>query len=700
MPRGRVGMSTKMTREQLLKELDTLRLRIAEMEALEVERRQVEQMLAESEQKYRTLAESSLEGICVSKGHQIILANKALLKMMGYESFEEFSRVSLLDIIAPESKAMVQERVEKRARGESVNPRYQCKFIRKDGQTRDFEISTAEVVFWGEEHVQSTFRDITEQKRAEEALRESETKYRTLFVTILDGTIVIDAETLTILAANEAAAKMYGLDSAKDSIGMNLFDFVAPEETQRVARVITEDLFQKDLRQVNEFRTLTKDGREIWVSAKGARTEYEGRLAGLISLRDVTERRRVEEEVLRHNRELTALHQALTSITQTLDLKGVLEEIVAQAGIAVDSAYTSIVLVNPDGSLGMGAEDFVDIPPLSVRARRQGVTRSIINSGQGAVIDDAESYECTNPALLRTGINSYAGMPIKSKDKTIGVLFVHSKQRSAFRDRVGLLTNFANQAAIAIENARLYEEASTVGALREANRLKTELLANVSHELRTPLASIKGYCTSTLRFYDKLSNEEKIDYLREINRASDRLTELVENLLELSRLEDAGLKIDKELTKIGPVIAAAVEDIRRKAEEHQLVTRVAKPLPMVEADPRRLRQVMDNLLSNAVKYSPQGTKVTVLCEAKGREMVVGVRDEGVGIAPEEEARIFERFYQVAMAGGGKPSGTGLGLTICKRIVEAHGGRIWVESKVGKGSTFYFAIPIAEAGSNA
>jgi signal transduction histidine kinase len=404
-------------------------------------------------------------------------------------------------------------------------------------------------------------------------------------------------------------------------------------------------------------------------------------------------RKRIEDAVRRQNEQLKALHNILLSITQTFDLDKILKEIVSQARTVLGSEYTSIVTLNNDGSLGIDCEDFVGIPPLRVRARAKGITRSIITTGQPVAIDDIEADENPNPALVSAGIRSYAGVPIETKDRTMGVLFVHSTKPAAFSQSMALLTSLANQAAIAMENARLYQEASTVGALQEANRLKTELLANVSHELRTPLTSIKGFCTSTLRFYNRLTDDEKLDSLREIDRASDRLAELVENLLELSQLEDAGLKIDKELTRIEPVITATVEDMKRKAKEHRFVTRVAKPLPVVEADPRRLRQVIDNLLSNAVKCSPPGTEVAVLCEVKGREMVVGVRDQGVGIAPEEQARVFERFYQVALPGGGKPSGAGLGLTISKRIVEAHGGRIWVESEVGKGSTFCFALPL-------
>jgi signal transduction histidine kinase len=404
------------------------------------------------------------------------------------------------------------------------------------------------------------------------------------------------------------------------------------------------------------------------------------------------EHKRSQDAVRRQNEQLKALHNILLSITQTFDLDKILREIVSQARTVLGSEYTSIVTVNNDGSLGIGCGDFVDIPPLRIRARAKGVTRSIISTGQPVAIDDIATDENPNPALISARIRSYAGVPIKTKDRTMGVLFVHSTKPTAFSRSMVLLTYLANQAAIAMENARLYQEASTVGALREADRLKTELLANVSHELRTPLASIKGYCTSTLHFYDRLTDDEKLDSLREIDRASDRLAELVENLLELSQLEEAGLKIDKELTRIEPVITATVEDMKRKAEEHRFAVCVTKPLPALEADPRRLRQVMDNLLSNAVKYSPPGTEVAILCKAKGKEIVVGVRDQGVGIAPEEQVRIFERFHQVEMPGGGKPSGAGLGLTICKRIVEAHGGRIWVESELGKGSTFYFSLP--------
>ncbi len=412
----------------------------------------------------------------------------------------------------------------------------------------------------------------------------------------------------------------------------------------------------------------------------------------LALIRQVTERKRAEEAVARHSRDLTALYGALLATARSLDLEEVLKEIVHQVSAALDSAYTSIVTVDEEGNLGISSEDSVGMPAPGVKPRPGGYTRRIIETGEAIVIDDAESDENTNLLLKAAGVKSYAGVPIRSKAATIGVLFVHSLQPKAFGHRVDLLAAFANQAAIAIENARLYREASTAGALREADRLKTELLANVSHELRTPLTSIKGYSTTMLRHYEKIGDDEKRQYLEEISQASDKLKELIENLLQLSKLEAGGLPLKREPTDITCLIDKAVKDMQQKAEKHHLASQLADSPVVAEVDPRRIRQVVDNLLDNAVKFSPEGTDISVRCELKDSELMVSVQDQGPGISSHELERVFERFYQASPRVFHKERGAGLGLSICRRIVEAHGGRIWVKSELGQGSTFMLTLP--------
>ena len=160
-----------------------------------------------------------------------------------------------------------------------------------------------------------------ERKKAEEALRESEERYRALFEQKLEGVLVI-GETMKVLLANQAAADMFGFDSVEEALEVNMFDYIAPEERERALKIITEDMFEKDLRQINEFRTITKDGREIWISAIGVKTEYQGRLAGLVSFRDITEQKRVEEALKESEENLRTYLESAPDGVYLNDLKG------------------------------------------------------------------------------------------------------------------------------------------------------------------------------------------------------------------------------------------------------------------------------------------------------------------------------------------------------------------------------------------
>jgi PAS domain S-box-containing protein len=234
-----------------------------------------------------------------------------------------------------------------------------------------------------------------------------------------------------------------------------------------------------------------------------------------------------------------------------------------------------------------------------------------------------------------------------------------------------------------------------ISALQEVERLKAEFLSMVTHDLRGPLSTIKGLSSSMLMDSGPVDDETTLEYVRTIDEEADRMSELVGNLLDMSRIEADAMSMDPELCHLADITAEAVRRIERSREggNHKIVTDVPLTLPEIFADYDQIGRVLSNLLSNAIKYSPQGSEVRITSYQSpdnSGEIVTKVADDGVGIPSEEMDKIFDKFYRVtSQRGRGRP-GSGLGLAICKAIIESHDGKIWVESEPGKGSTFYFS----------
>ena len=295
---------------------------------------------------------------------------------------------------------------------------------------------------------------------------------------------------------------------------------------------------------------------------------------------------------------------------------------------------------------------------------------------------------------LREDLRSYLAVPLEVKARVIGVIQLGAPEPNTYDEHdERRLATLARYAAVWIENVRLFEEAAKVEALRRVDRLKSELLSTVSHELRTPLASIKGYTTSLLRTDVEWDEETRREFLQIIDEESDRLSGLIEDLLEMSEIEAGVLRVEKEPVKLSRLAQKVVRKLKPTARSHPITVSAEPDVPETMGDPRRLEQVLHNLIVNAIKYSPEGSPVTVRVERSGSDILVAVKDQGIGIAPEHLEHVFERFYRVDGKLARETGGSGLGLAISRGLVEAHGGRIWVESQVGKGSTFYFTIPI-------
>ena len=295
-------------------------------------------------------------------------------------------------------------------------------------------------------------------------------------------------------------------------------------------------------------------------------------------------------------------------------------------------------------------------------------------------------------------IHSLMIVPICLRERIIGVLRVGSRRKDFFTpDQLEFLTIIADELAIIIEMVTLYDNISKKAQeLAQLNKLKDEFLSTVSHELKTPLTTIKGFVSVILTGEVGPLNEQQLNFLSVVDQSVNRLASLISNLLDLSRLNG---KVEMEFQKadLSELVRTSVSSMQLKAREKKvtLLNSLEKSLPPVQADVRWLGQVVDNLLINAIKYAGSGAKVSVTGVDKGEAVVVCVEDNGPGIPLEEQKMVFEKFYR-GKASVKQVPGTGLGLAISKSVVEKHGGKIWVESKPGKGAKFCFALPPSKA----
>jgi len=284
-------------------------------------------------------------------------------------------------------------------------------------------------------------------------------------------------------------------------------------------------------------------------------------------------------------------------------------------------------------------------------------------------------------------------IPMIAGEQKIGVLVLENLHQSCnFQEEdIPFLEAVANLIALSVESSRLKQELQTNQALAEANRLKAEVVSILAHEMRTPLASIKGYSTALLMEEAVFSPETQREFLQIIDEECDALEDLIHDLLESSIIDAGLLRLEIQPVLLPRVAEQVVVGITRRNEKHRILVDFPKQFPIIEADPNRVAQVLHNLLDNAIKYSPEGKIIVISGEAKKDHVIVRVADQGVGITPEDLNRLFERFFRAQ--GRQHVVGSGLGLPICRTIVEAHGGRIWAESQVDQGSTFYVTLPL-------
>jgi len=299
-------------------------------------------------------------------------------------------------------------------------------------------------------------------------------------------------------------------------------------------------------------------------------------------------------------------------------------------------------------------------------------------------------------ALVRSGYRALLAVPLVRENRLLGGLTILRKATGEFAPEViELLQTFATQSALAIQNARLFREIEDKSRqLEVASQHKSEFLANMSHELRTPLNAIIGFSeVLTDRMFGEL-NEKQEEYLKDIYASGTHLLSLINDILDLSKIEAGRMELELTEFHLPTALDSALTLVRERAGRRSIALHMSldERLGEVRADERKIRQVVLNLLSNAIKFTPEGGQIEVQAILKDPLVEVSVSDTGVGIAPEDQEKVFEEFRQVGTADK-KAEGTGLGLTLCRKFIELHGGRIWVKSQLGAGSTFTFTIPV-------
>jgi GAF domain-containing protein len=414
------------------------------------------------------------------------------------------------------------------------------------------------------------------------------------------------------------------------------------------------------------------------------------------------------QELARSVGELKALGEVGHAVSSTLDLPTVLSTIVARAvqlsgtDCGVIYEYDETVEVFHLRASHRMEEELVDAiraAPLRVGEGYTGQAALARAPVQVSDLRDEQEVRLTRirPISDRLGYRSLLTVPILLESRLMGALTVWRKRAGTFTpELINLLQTFATQSALAIQNARLFREIEDKSRqIEAANRHKSEFLANMSHELRTPLNAIIGF-SEVLgeRLFGEL-NEKQAEYTQDILSSGRHLLSLINEILDLSKVEAGRMELEMAAFDLPLAIDNARTFVRERATRHDIKVdvKVDERLGEFVGDERKIKQILLNLLSNAVKFTPEGGRIGINAVQSNGAVEISVTDTGIGIAPEDRPRIFEEFRQVGSDYAHKREGTGLGLTLAKKFVELHGGKIWVESEVGKGSTFTFSLPI-------
>lgn len=664
------------------------------------------QALRRSDERFRAIFNHTFQFIgLLSPDGTLLEANASALSFGGLERSDVVGRPfweARWWTLSPRTQERLRQAIAEASQGRFV--RYEADVLGARGQVATIDFSLNPVFEDGRvTYIVPEGRDITDRLRMEEALRRSETRFAGIFAIAADATLAVD-EHQHIRLFNDGAEATFGYARSEvvgAPLGMLLPERHRESHRQLVERFGDEPTHARRMSGRNPVFGRRKNGEEFPAEATISKLGEGPERLYIVSLRDVTERQRVE-------REQRFLAAAGALLAESIDYELTLQR-VARLTVPDLADLCIVYLRTPSGQVEPAAIEHVE-PHMASLAReilRRYSVRTDISVGAGHVIatgqnelvrevsterlralaQDEQHYRM----LVQLGVRSYISVPLRARGEVLGTISLMrveaSRRRQSPEDMV-LAQELARRAALALDNARLYRTA------QEATRARDEMLDVVAHDLRNPLQSILVMGSTLWRKLQADASPESMQKLvAGIETSVRRMNRLVEDLLAVKRLERGRMSVQPTLERPESLVHEALGAARPLAERHELRGEVDTGLPPVLADKDRVLQVFSNLLGNAFKFTPPGGTVEVGAALAGPHVCFWVRDSGQGIPAEQQPHVFERFWQ---GNQHDARGMGLGLAICKGLVEAHGGRIWLESTPGEGSTFRFTLPVAEA----
>lgn len=510
-----------------------------------------------------------------------------------------------------------------------------------------------------------------------------------------------------ILYVNPAFEKVWGISSNRlyqnPSI---LISRIHPED--RVQVMVNKP--HSDHKPINQaYRILRPDGSLRWIFARSFLiTDNNGEIDYQFCIaQDITNQKEIEQALTRtldRTREQFELSRKM-SLARKPEI--VLKTLMSAAELRPASRAALLFFnapeIGPDRGIELTAswQSNQDIPPWisETNLYEEPAFWELFQSNHTRVFSEVSSdprlTRELREFLLEGMITTMVIFPLVASGAWLGCLLVFYQQERTF-DHVELrhLKVLVDQATITLYNLKLLkiEEESRHEAER-ANEIKTQFLAMISHELRTPLTSIIGFTTTLLAEDVAWEPDEQLDFIHTIQKEANRLQELIDHLLDLSRLEAGMLPISPQPNSLNEIVQDILPQVNSLTSGKKLNLQIPADLPLINVDPKRIAQVLVNLVRNAATYSPDGTEISISASIRGDYAQVNVSDEGPGIMPSEQKKVFKAFQRGMKAENGVTPGAGLGLAICKGLVEAHGGRIWIKKKSVQGTTLCFTLPI-------